>query len=63
MPLSLGKIIERFMRVSREKLARQPMNLATEEAARDAMALFQVTDELYNQRRYHVQSEKPTSSR
>ena len=52
--LSLGKVIERFTRTDRKTLIRQPLDPATEEAARDATALFQTADELYTQRRYSV---------
>ncbi len=55
--LSLGKIVERFSRTNRTTLIRQPLDAATNEAARDATALFQTADELYTQRRFSVRPE------
>ena len=52
--LSLGKVVERFTRTDRKTLVRQPLDAPTEESARNATALYQTADELYNQRRYSV---------
>jgi len=53
--LSLGKVVERFTRTDRNTLNRQSLDEPAQEAARDATALFQTADELYSQRRYHIQ--------
>jgi phosphoglycerol transferase MdoB-like AlkP superfamily enzyme len=52
--LSLGKVVERFTRQDRKTLVHQSLDAPTEEAARDATALFQTADELYMQHRYEV---------
>jgi phosphoglycerol transferase MdoB-like AlkP superfamily enzyme len=51
--LSLGKVVERFVRASRKSVERSSES-ANAEAAADTTALFQTAAELYNERRYRV---------
>lgn len=51
--LSLGKVVERFVRTSRKSVERST-TAADADAAADATALFQTAAELYNERRYRV---------
>jgi phosphoglycerol transferase MdoB-like AlkP superfamily enzyme len=54
--LSLGKVVERFTRVDEKTLERRDLDPTTEAASRDATALFQTADELYNERRYNIKA-------
>jgi phosphoglycerol transferase MdoB-like AlkP superfamily enzyme len=60
--LSLGKVVERFTRADRHTLIKQGLDAATQEAAKDATALFQTADELYRERRYTISREAQTLS-
>ena len=52
-PLSLGKVVERFVRKSRKDVERST-EAAKAEAAANTTALFQTAAELYSERRYRV---------
>ncbi len=56
--LSLGKVIERYIRTDRKTVTREAQDATTPEAAADTTALFQTASELYNERRFSVKPQQ-----